>query len=68
VRSTACNYLPESGALSVAPTKHDGLQAGSGESWITEATCEQIANDSILDREWVENAKKFVTEQHEASK
>jgi hypothetical protein len=68
VRYENCRATGGMPGLSAAATGNAGLQASSGESWITETTCEQIANDSILDREWIENAKTFVTKQHEASK
>jgi hypothetical protein len=60
--------VPQAGAVSLTTTGHIGLQAGSGEGWITSAKCEQVANDSILDREWIEAMKQFVIRQHEASK
>jgi hypothetical protein len=54
--------------LSATSTVTSGLQASSGESWITTTQCEQIANDSTLDREWIEIVKKLTNDLHEASK
>ena len=55
-------------SLSATPTVAEGLQASSGESWITATQCEQIANDSTLDREWIETVKQLTDDWHEASK
>jgi hypothetical protein len=63
-----CSDLPESQTLPTVAPGDDGLQTSSGESWIAALECEQIANDAILDREWIDLAKKFVLENHEASK
>jgi len=54
--------------LSTTSSRIAGLQASGGESWITTDQCEQIANDSTLDREWIEAVKKRTDELHEASK
>ena len=54
--------------LSVTRQKADGLQASGRETWITTDRCEGIANDSMIDREWIILMKDFVTKQHEASK
>jgi hypothetical protein len=54
--------------LSATPTVAEGLQASGGERWITATQCEQIANDSTIDREWIEAVKKLTDDLHEASK
>lgn len=54
--------------LSATATGNAGLQASSGESWITASQCEVLAADSMMDREWIALAKEFIIRQHEASK
>jgi hypothetical protein len=56
--------------LSHAPQSTDGLRPGSAEGGlsISFSQCEQIANDSLLDYEWIVLMKKFVTEQAKAGK
>jgi len=57
----------------ISPTAQGnaGLQAGSGAGGHLEITftqCEVLANDSILDAEWIDLAKRITNDLHEASK
>lgn len=56
--------------LSATASGTQGLQTGSGEGWLSLSVgqCEALANDSILDAEWIRLVKEWVQRQGEIGK
>lgn len=66
------NHCPgQMPGISPIATSHEGLQAGSGAGGYLEITidqCEALANDSILDAEWIDLAKRLTDDLHEGGR
>lgn len=71
VRKPANHCAGQMPGISPTATSHEGLQAGSGAGGHLEITidqCEALANDSILDAEWIDLAKRLTGELHGVGK
>lgn len=71
VRQPANRCPGQMPGISPTATSHEGLQAGSGAGGYLEITldqCEALANDSILDAEWIHLVKQLTDELHGAGK
>lgn len=56
--------------LSATASGTQGLQVGSGEGWLSLSVgqCEALANDSLLDDQWIRLVKEWVQQQGEIGK
>lgn len=56
--------------LSATASGTQGLQVGSGEGWLSLSVgqCETLANDSLLDDQWIRLVKEWVQRQREIGK
>lgn len=56
--------------LSATASGTQGLQVGSGEGWLSLSVgqCEALANDSLLDDQWIRLVKEWVQRQREIGK
>lgn len=56
--------------LSATASGTQGLQVGSGEGWLSLSVgqCEALANDSLLDDQWIRLVKEWVQRQGEIGK